>query len=55
MKEDKTDESFKQLLNELLSKSPNKMNGWVKLAELPSGTAIYKHSKKGYIAHFFLN
>ena len=36
-------------------KKKNKMNGWVKLAELSNGVSICRHIKKDYIAHFSLN
>ncbi len=48
--------AFQKFLDNVLSKTHlNKMNGWVRLAELPNGVSVCRHIKKDYIAHFYLN
>ena len=55
MKEDKIKKFIEKILHAAPIKKSDKMNGWVKLAELSNGVSICRHIKKDYIAHFFLN
>ena len=55
MNEYKIKKFIEKILHAAPIKKSDKMSGWVKLVELSNGVSICRHTKKDYIAHFFLN